>query len=50
MCGKNSCNVLLISFMVFWVRIFAALCRRAVLMLWHAFLFLGLRPEGFFSS
>jgi hypothetical protein len=29
--------------MVLWVPISATLCRRAVLMLWHAFLFLGLR-------
>jgi hypothetical protein len=33
--------------MVLWVLIFAKLCKRAVLMLWHAFLFLGLRPMGF---
>jgi hypothetical protein len=36
-------------FMVLWVHIFAMLCMRAVLMLWHAFLFLGLRfPPLFF--
>jgi hypothetical protein len=29
--------------MVLWVPISATLCRRAVLTLWHAFLFLGLR-------
>jgi hypothetical protein len=28
--------------------IFAMLCNRAVLMAWHAILFLGLRPVGFF--
>jgi hypothetical protein len=48
MCGENSCNGSLF-FMVLWVPIFAALCWRAVLMLWHAFLFLGLRSVGFFS-
>jgi hypothetical protein len=47
MCGDNSCNVFLLLFMVLWVPIFVTLCRRAVLMLWHAFLFLGLR---FFPS
>jgi hypothetical protein len=40
MCGKNSCNVFLMFLMVLWVRIFATLCRRAVLMPWHTFLFL----------
>jgi uncharacterized membrane-anchored protein len=40
----------MLLFMVFWVPNFATLCRRAVLMLWHAFLFLiGLRPVRFFS-
>jgi hypothetical protein len=34
--------------MVLWVLIFAMLCKRAMLMLWHAFLFLGLRHVGFF--
>jgi hypothetical protein len=50
MCGDNSCNVCLLLFMVLWVPISATLCRRAVLMLWHAFLFLGLRffPVFFF--
>jgi hypothetical protein len=43
MCGENSCNVFLLLFMVLWVPISATLPRRAVLMLWHAFLFLGLR-------
>jgi hypothetical protein len=43
MCGESSCNVFLLSFMVLWVPISMMLCMRAVLMLWHAFLFLGLR-------
>jgi hypothetical protein len=43
MCGESSCNVFLLLFVVLWVPIFATLCRRAVLMVWHAFLFLGLR-------
>jgi hypothetical protein len=30
-------------FMVLWVPISVTLCMKAVLMLWHAFLFLGLR-------
>jgi membrane protein implicated in regulation of membrane protease activity len=30
-------------FMVLWVSISAMLCMRAVLTLWHAFMFLGLR-------
>jgi hypothetical protein len=42
MCGESSCHVFLLLFMVLWVPISATLCRRAVLMLWHAFLFLGL--------
>jgi hypothetical protein len=33
-----------------WVPISATLCRRAVLMLWHAFLFLGLSGFPLFSS
>jgi hypothetical protein len=43
MCDVNSCNVFLLLFMAFWVPISATLCMRAVLTLWHAFLFLGLR-------
>jgi hypothetical protein len=39
----NSFNVFLLLFMVLWVPISATLRRRAVLTLWHAFLFLGLR-------
>jgi hypothetical protein len=48
MCGENSCNVSLLLFMKLWFPIFATLCRRAVLMLWHAVMFLGLRLVGFF--
>jgi hypothetical protein len=44
MCGDNSsCNFFLRLFMVLWVPISATLCWRAMLMLWHAILFLGLR-------
>jgi hypothetical protein len=43
LCGEISRNVFLLLFMVLWALIFAMLCKRAVLMLWHAFLFLGLR-------
>jgi hypothetical protein len=46
MCGVNSCNVFLLLFMALWVPISATLFRRAVLVLWHAFLFFGL--FGFF--
>jgi hypothetical protein len=42
MCDVSSCNVFLLLFMVLWVPISATLFRRAVLTLWHAFLFLGL--------
>jgi predicted membrane protein len=48
MCGESSCNVFLLFVMVLWVNITAMLCKRAVLMLWHAFLFLGLRFSLFF--
>jgi hypothetical protein len=48
MCGKSLCNVFLLLFMVLWAPISAMLCRRAVLMQWHAFLFLGLRFFPFF--
>jgi hypothetical protein len=47
MCDERSCNVFMLFFMVLRVPISVMLCRRAVLMLWHAFLFLELR---FFSS
>jgi hypothetical protein len=43
MCGENSCNVFPLLVMVLWVPIFAMLFRRAVLMLWHASMFLELR-------
>jgi hypothetical protein len=42
MCDVNLCNVFLLLFMALWVPISSTLFRRAVLMLWHAFLFLGL--------
>jgi hypothetical protein len=41
-CGENSWNVFLMLFMVLWVPISVTLFRRALLMLWLAFLFLGL--------
>jgi hypothetical protein len=47
-CDVNSCNVFLLLFMVLWVRISATLCRRAVLTMWHAFMFLGLSFSPFF--
>jgi hypothetical protein len=43
MCDVNSCNVFVLLFMALWVPTSATLFRRAVLMRWHAFLFLGLR-------
>jgi hypothetical protein len=43
MCDVNSCNVFLQLFMALWVPISATLFRIAVVTLWHAFLFLGLR-------
>jgi hypothetical protein len=46
MCGECSCNVFLMLFMVLGVPNFATLCKRVVLMLWHAFLFLGLTLVG----
>jgi hypothetical protein len=50
MCGESLCIVFLLLFMVLWVPISAMPCKRAVLMLWHAFLFLALRffPLFFF--
>jgi hypothetical protein len=42
-CGDSSCNVFLLLFMVPWVPISVTLCMKAVLVLWHAFLFIGLR-------
>jgi uncharacterized membrane protein len=50
MCGESSCNVFMLLFVVLWVPISAMLCRRAVLMLWHGFLFLGLRFFPLFFS
>jgi hypothetical protein len=46
-CDVNSCNIFMLLFMVLWVPISATPCKRTVLTLWQAFLFLGLR---FFSS
>jgi hypothetical protein len=40
--GENLCIVFLLLVMVLWVPISATLCRRAVLMMCHAFMFLGL--------
>jgi hypothetical protein len=48
MCGEYSFNVFLLLFMVLRVPTFATLCKRAVLVLWHAYMFLGLKPVGFF--
>jgi hypothetical protein len=50
MCDVNLCNVFLLLFMALWVPISATLCMRAVLTLWHANMFLGLRlfPLFFF--
>jgi hypothetical protein len=47
MCVVNSCNVFLLLFLALRAHVSAMLFRRAVLTLWHAFLFLGLRfiPE-----
>jgi hypothetical protein len=46
----NSCNVFLLLFMALWVPSSAMLFKRAVLTMWHVFLFLGLRffPLFFF--
>jgi hypothetical protein len=49
MCGENSCNVMLMVSMVLWVPISVTLCMRELLMLWHAFLFLGLNFFHLFS-
>jgi hypothetical protein len=48
MCGVSSCNVFLQPFMALWVPISVTLFKRAMLTLWHAFLFLGLFPLFFF--
>jgi hypothetical protein len=50
MCGENSCNVFLLFIMVLWVPIFAMLCRRAMRVLRHTSLLLGLSHVGVFSS
>jgi hypothetical protein len=50
MCGDISCNVFLLLFMTLCAPICATLCMREVLMLWHAFLFLGLGRVGFFPA
>jgi hypothetical protein len=50
MCGESSCNVFLLLFRVLWVPISAMLCKRAVLMLWHAFMFLSGLGFFLFSS
>jgi hypothetical protein len=47
-CDVHSCNVFLLLFMTLWIPTSATLFRRAVLTLWHAFLFLGL--SFFFPS
>jgi hypothetical protein len=47
-CGESPCNVFLLLFMVLWVPISAMLCGMALLMLWHAFMFLGLRSFSLF--
>jgi hypothetical protein len=43
MCDVNICNVFLLLFMALRVPISATLFKKAVLALWHAFMFLGLR-------
>jgi hypothetical protein len=50
MCDVNSCKVFLLLFMALWVPISATLFKRAMLTVWHAFQFLGLRffPLFFF--
>jgi hypothetical protein len=43
MCDVNLCSVFMMLFMALWVFVSATLCTRAVLTLWHAFMFLGIR-------
>jgi hypothetical protein len=43
MCDLNSCNVCVLLFIALWVPISATLFKRAVLTVWHSFMFLGLR-------
>jgi hypothetical protein len=47
MCDVNSCHVFLLLFMALLVPISATLFKRAVLMMWHAFLFPGLIFSSF---
>jgi hypothetical protein len=47
-CGEESCNVFMLLFVVLWVPIFTTLCKKAIPMLWHAFIFLGLKHVDFF--
>jgi hypothetical protein len=47
MCGENSCNGFLMLLMVLLVLVIATLCKRAMLILWHAFVFPELRHMGF---
>jgi hypothetical protein len=47
MCGVITFDVFLILLMALWVLIFATLYKRALLMLWHAFMFLGRRLVDF---
>jgi hypothetical protein len=51
MYGESSCNAFLLLFMILWVLVFVTLCKREVLTLWHALMFLGLKvfPLFFFS-
>jgi hypothetical protein len=44
----NSCNVFLLLFTGLWVPISATLFKRAILLLWHAIMFLGLRFSPLF--
>jgi hypothetical protein len=48
MSGENSCNVFMLLIMILGVLISAILCKRAVFMMWHAFLLHGLRLVGLF--
>jgi hypothetical protein len=50
MCDVNLCNVFVLIFVALWVPISATLFRRAVVTLWHAFLFLALRFFPLFFS
>jgi hypothetical protein len=50
MCDVNSCNVFPLLFMALSVPISVTLFRRAMLTLWHTFMFLGLRFFVLFFS